>query len=127
MEEEYVKIGKIDINKIGKYKKLIMTEEVIFTQERFSHVMNEHAQDLELYINSLVDIIENPNYILEDHKNINTLMFIKYMEKTNINVIVRLAIEDKKHSKNSIMTFYRLREKNLKKLQQKNKTIYKNE
>ena len=56
-------------------------------------------------------------------------MVIKKVENNNnINVIIRLAIEeDLIHNKNSIMTMYRIREKNLKKLMEKNKVIYKKE
>lgn len=34
---------------------------------------------------------------------------------------------DEKDYKNSVMTFYRIRDKNLEKLKKKNKTIYKKE
>lgn len=62
-------------------------------------------------------IIETPDYILKDYKNENTAMVIKSIEDTNINVIIKLAIgEDEIHSKNSIMTMYRVRNKNLRKL-----------
>ena len=74
----------------------------------------------------LTEIIEKPDYILKDYKNENTAMVIKKVKNTNVNVIVKLAIvEDKIHRKNSIMTMYRIRDKNLKKLMEKNKTIYK--
>lgn len=55
-------------------------------------------------------------------------MVIKHINTTNINIILRLAIaNDNIHTKNSIMTLYRIRDKNLIKLQEKNKTIYKKE
>ena len=55
-------------------------------------------------------------------------MVIKSIDDNNINIIIKLAIgKDKIHSKNSIMTMYRVRNKNLKKLMEKNKTIYKKE
>ena len=68
-------------------------------------------------------------HILEDYKNKYTVMVIKKVENNNnINVIIRLAIgEDLIHNKNSIMTMYRIRKKNFKKLMQKNKVIYKKE
>ncbi len=90
--------------------------------------MEGHKKDFELYANVLNDIIEEPDYILKDYKNENTAMVIKHIDNTNINVILRLAIgNDNIHTKNSIMTLYRIRDKNLKKLQEKNKTIYKRE
>ena len=53
---------------------------------------------------------------------------VKHLDGTNLNVVARLILEcDEKDYKNSVMTFYRLRDKNLKKLQKKNKTLYKSE
>ncbi len=76
----------------------------------------------------LSEVLINPDYILKDYKNINTAMVIKHINTTNINIILRLAIaNDNIHTKNSIMTLYRIRDKNLIKLQEKNKTIYQKE
>lgn len=45
---------------------------------------------------------------------------VKKLENTNLNVIVRVALEtDENDYKNSIMTFYRIRNKNLQKLMEK--------
>lgn len=50
--------------------------------------------------------------------------FIDY----NLNVISKLALDtDKSGLKNSVMTFYRIRERNLKKLITKNTLLYKKE
>lgn len=126
--KEYINIGKIDKSKIGKYAEKIITDEVILTNERLQHILDNHKKDFELYFNIAKEIIEQPDYILEDVKNINTIMFIKHIQDTNINIIVRLAVKnDDKHPKNSIMTFYRIRNSNLRKMINKNKTIYKNE
>ena len=126
--KEYINIGKLDKSKISNYAKKIITDEVVLTNERLKHILDNHKKDFELYFNNAKEIIEQPDYILEDIKNINTVMFIKHIQDTNINIIVRLAVEnDDKHPKNSIMTFYRLRNSNLRKMVNKNKTIYKNE
>lgn len=128
MEEEYINIGKIDKNKFETISNNIATEDVILTIERYHHILERHREDFELYFNRAKEIINNPDYILKDNKNENTAMVIKHIEETNINIIIRLAVEnDKIHSKNSIMTFYRIRDKNLKKLMQRNKCVYKKE
>ena len=50
---------------------------------------------------------------------------VKRLPETNLNVVVRLALEtDEKGLKNSVMTFYRIRNSNLKKLRKKNKILY---
>lgn len=128
MEEDYINIGKIDKNKFKEISSNIITEDVILTQERYIHIITRHKEDYELYFNNVIEIISNPDYILKDSKNEDTAMVIKHIQNTNINVIIRLAIEnDDIHCKNSIMTFYRIRDKNLLKLMKKNKSIYKKE
>ena len=128
MKKGYVKIGKLDKKILEDNFLFIAEEEVIFTFERYKHVERKHKEDLELYQSRLKEIIEKPDYIIQDIKYNNTIMMIKKMEKENINVnvIVRLILEkDIKKRKNSIMTFYRVRNKNLKKLIKRNKIIYK--
>lgn len=128
MEENYINIGKIDIKLFAGISKNIITNEVILTNERYLHIIEGHKEDFSLYANIIPQIIKTPDYILKDYKNKNTAMIIKSIDDTNINIIIKLAIgEDKIHCKNSIMTMYRVRNKNLKKLMEKNKTIYKKE
>lgn len=53
---------------------------------------------------------------------------IKKLPETNLNVVSKLALDtDKNELKNSVMTFYRIRERNLKKLIAKNALLYRNE
>ena len=54
--------------------------------------------------------------------------YVKKLLRKNINVVVRVVLEtDDSKLKNSVMTFYRIREKNLKKLIEKNRLLYKKE
>lgn len=119
-------IGKIDLNKIGKYKNKVATDEVVLTDERKRHILNNHINDYEKIIKNISRVILNPREILEDHKNSNTLLFIGKLEKNNLNVIIKLStINNDKHPKNSVMTAWIIRDSNLKKLRKKNKIIYK--
>lgn len=125
--EEKINIGKLDINRYKRFFNVI-TDEVIITFERIEHILEEHKEDFEKFFNYIQTVIEQPDYILKDCKNENTAMVIKHIEETNINVIIRLAVgNDEKHTKNSIITMYRIRDKNLAKLMKKNKCIYKSE
>lgn len=118
----------MDINKLEKICNEIRTDEVVLTRERLEHIKERHQEDFDLYFQQLQQIIDNPDYILKDAKNDLTAMLIKHIEDTNINVIIRLSIKnDRIHTKNSIMTLYRIRDKNLKKLMKRNETIYKRE
>lgn len=50
---------------------------------------------------------------------------IKGLENMNLNVVVRLVIDgDNDNFKNSIMTFFRLRQRNLEKMKKRNKILY---
>lgn len=129
MKNNYIKVGKINMKIFKNISYNLITDEVILTNERYLHIIEGHKEDFMIYSNMLSQIIIEPNYILEDYKNQYTVVVIKKVENNNnINVIIRLAIEeDLIHNKNSIMTMYRIREKNLKKLMEKNKVIYKKE
>lgn len=119
-------IGKIDLNKVGKYKNIVATDEVILTDERKRHILNNHINDYEKIMKNISRVILNPREILEDYKNNNTLLFIDKLEKNNLNVIIKLStINNDKHPKNSVMTAWIIRDSNLKKLRKKNKIIYK--
>ena len=67
----------------------------------------------------------SPDLIIRDGKHIGTVFAVKKLPDTNLNVVVRLVLEtDEAGFKNSVMTFYRLRERNLKKLLEKNQLLY---
>ena len=66
------------------------------------------------------------NDIIKDIKHEGTVFMIKRLPDTNLNVVVRVVLEtDDSKLKNSVMTFYRIRERNLRKLIEKNGTLYK--
>ncbi|MCI8654979.1 MAG: hypothetical protein HFJ48_03780 [Clostridia bacterium] len=132
IEEEVKKevqyIGKLDKRKLGKYAEIVTTDEVVLTDERKHHIYEGHSQDYETIIANIERIVLNPNEVLEDNKNKDTIMLIDKLEKNNLNVIVKLNTNNsQKHTKNSIMTAWIIRDRNLKKLREKNKTIYKKE
>lgn len=61
-------------------------------------------------------------------KHTGTVFAIKRLPETNLNVVVRLVMEtDREDRKNSVMTFYRIRERNLKKLMEKKRLLYSRE
>lgn len=121
-------IGKLDKEKLGKYKNKIITEDVVLTDERKQHIYNNHPKDYKRIIENIQMAVLNPKEILEDAKNIDTVFFISKLDKNNLNVIVKLnTTNNKTHPQNSIMTAWVIRDSNLKKLRENNKTIYKNE
>ena len=68
--------------------------------------------------------VKDPDYIIKDGKHDGTIFMVKKLEDTNLNVVVRIALEtDDKGIMNSVMTFYRIRERNLIKLIRKNSSL----
>ena len=69
--------------------------------------------------------MEEPDVVIEDIEHEGTIFMVKKLQETNLNVVVRLVLQGEDTSrKNSVMTFYRIREKNLKKLINKNNLLY---
>lgn len=121
-------IGRLDKEKLGKYKDKIITEDVILTDERKLHIYENHNKDYDIILSNLSKVVLNPSEILEDLKNKDTLFFIDKLGKNNLNVVIKLnTTNNKEHPQNSIMTAWIIRNKNLRKLIEKNKSIYKNE
>lgn len=121
-------IGELDINKLGLLKDKLVTYDVVLTNERKQHIFEDHKKDFEIIMANINKAVLTPNEILEDSKNRDTIMMISKLENNNLNVIVKLnTIDSKEHPMNSVMTAWIIRDKNLKKLREKNKTIYKKE
>ena len=126
--QEIKLLGKIDTSRLEKEFEKIQTDEIIVTKERLIHIQQRHPQDYNLFVKYGQDCVQNPEYIIKDEKNMGTVFMVKRLADTNLNVVVRVALEtDKEGLKNSVMTFYRLRESNLRKLIEKNKLLYKKE
>ncbi len=121
-------IGKIDKEKLGKYKHEVITEYVIITNERIEHIKEHHPGNYEEYSKYLKDIIENPDYVLEDNKNKDTILFLKTIkEKTkNIQIVVRLNTNKEEKSKqNSILTFWKIKNSTYRQLIRNKKNLWK--
>lgn len=121
-------IGKLDTKKLGKYSEKIITDEVILTEERRIHIYESHTTDYGIIINNIKKTVLQPNEVIEDLKNKDTLFFIDKLGKNNLNVIIKLnTVNSIKHPQNSIMTAWIIRDSNLEKLRKRNKIIYKRE
>ena len=105
-------IGKLDLNKIEKYKNRAITMDVILTDERLNeHILIYHAKEYEQLKPYIKDIVEKPDLILDDNRNKNTIILLKKIPqiKKNGRVVVKIALaEDIKHPKNSIITLMKL-------------------
>lgn len=119
------RLGNIQTEYLEKEFGHIRTPEIIITDEREKHIRERHPEDYALFKDFGIEAVTNPDVVLRDMKNAGTVFMIRRLERSNLNVVVRVVLEtDNPEYKNSIMTFYRLRERNLEKLIEKNKLLY---
>lgn len=98
-------IGKIDKSKIGLYSEKIKTEMVVLTDERKQHIYQSHPKDYKKIIENIDRIVLNPDEVIQDMKNKDTIFLIGRLERDNLNVIVRLNTNNsKQHPQNSVMS-----------------------
>lgn len=125
---EILFLGNIKLSVLEKEFGKLQTSEIIITSERITHIKERHPTDYELFVTYGQQCVQDPDYIIRDSKNRNTVFMIKKLPDTNLNVVSKLALDmDKNGLKNSVMTFYRIRERNLQKLKNKNAILYRKE
>ncbi len=120
-------VGKLDKNRLGKYKDAIVTDEVILTDERMYHIKEHHPGDYEKYGKYINTIIEDPDYILDDNKNLDTILLMKTIqdEQKNIQIVVRLNTNGSlKEKQNSILTLWKVKTKTYNQMLRNKKIIW---
>ena len=123
---EYIDIGRLNSKLLKELDIDIITEDVIFTFERMNHVKSKRLLLYEEIKDILPKAIYKPDYIYKDWNNRkNTFIFIKNIDKNlKLDIVIKIAVvNDKKHSKNSIITIIKIGEKTFKKIC-RNKTNY---
>ncbi len=123
MEEEYVEIGKIGISSLIKSYD-IKTDKLIITKERIEHINKRHNNDYDLYNKYMKEIIDNPDYILEDIENINTLLYLKTIKELNLQMVIKLQTEENVNKSNTVITFWHMRKRSYKQIIKKNIKIF---
>lgn len=124
--EEYINIGKIDIEKYsGLCESEIITDEVVITFKQIEHINEERYGVFEKYKDNLGEIVLNPDYIIKDTKHKDTGLVVKQYDK-DIIVILKLNTAEKE-KKNSIITIWEVKAKRLQRYLVTHKIIYKSE
>lgn len=109
-----ISLGHINTSLLEKTFGKIPTSEIIVTDERLAHIRERHQIDFKLFEKYAAECVENPDFIIKDNKHPNTIFMIKKLPDTNLNVVSKLALDAHKNGlKNSVMTFYRIRQRNL--------------
>lgn len=125
MEEEYVEIGKINTDILRKHYN-IKTDKLIITKERINHINKRHKNDYDLYGHYMKNIVSNPDYILKDIENIDTVLYLKTIKELNLQMVVKLQTENEANKSNTVITFWHMRKRSYKQIINKNKKIFKN-
>lgn len=126
-EAENIVLSQIDLHNnvqeaIIKEYPFFDKKGIILLKERYNHILDGHSDIGENVIDSIEKVIKSPIFILKDHKNKNSVLFIGQDSKNNINVVVRLSTNSK--YSNSIITAMRVSDKTIKRLIRKNVEIY---
>ncbi len=126
----YTYIGNIDKNIIGTFSKKIITTSVILTYERLNnHILKYHNEEFMQIKPYLKNIIQNPDYVIEDNMHNNTLIFLKHIDEINkkARIVIKLATDsqDKVYNLNSIITIMRQRDRSwMQTINNRGKIIY---
>ncbi len=92
--------------------------------------MKDIHGEYDLYSKYINDILKNPNYVLEDTKNEDTIIMLKQIQDKgkNIQLVIKLSTgKDKKRDKNSILTLWKVRNSTYMQLIRNKKILYKDE
>jgi len=104
-------IAKLNKNILGSYGNKLLTEDVILTDERlYEHILLYHEEEYK-QLRPYLKTINNPDFIIEDNKHFDTLIFLKDIESVGKKgrVVIKLALgQDINHPKNSIITLMKL-------------------
>ncbi len=124
-------ITKLDKKKLGEYEKRVITEDVILTEERlYEHILLFHEDEYKQLRPYIKNIIENPDYIVEDNRHEDTMIYLKQIEDIGKNgrVVIKLALgQDEEHNKNSIITMMKLNKRTWNQtIKNRGKIIWKN-
>lgn len=121
-------IGRLEKEKLGNYKNKIVNLDLILTEERIKHIKEHHPGDYEKYGVYIKEIIKEPDYILEDNKNKDTILFLKQINENskNVQIVIKLNTNKKElERKNSILTLWKIRNSTYNQLVRNRKIIWK--
>ena len=124
-------ITKLDRKKLGEYEEKLITEDVILTDERlYEHILLFHEDEYKQLRPYIKNIIDNPDYIVEDNRHEDTMIYLKQIVDIGKNgrVVIKFALgQDEEHNKNSIITMMKLNKRTWNQtIKNRGKIIWKN-
>lgn len=119
-------IGQIDRNIYKCITEDIVTNEVVITDNQLQHIKERHADAYENVVINLKDVIEEPDYIIED-KHKNTGLVIKAIKTDdNLQIVLKICTsQDQKGYKNSIISSWKISNKRLQNYLRNKRILYK--
>lgn len=121
-------ICKIDLALYSVVASSIVTDEVIITSERIEHIQMRHGGDYEEYGTYFTEILQSPDYILENRRNTAEVLKEILHNGKKCKLILRLQTSsDPKGFKNAIITFLHIRDSEWQRLLRSKKILYKRE
>ena len=115
------RLPKVAEEKVLNYFDFFNNSRIVLRPERLEHILEGHS-DIGDDVEGIVhEVIKQPDMILIDHKNDNSILVLGKSLENSVNVVVRLSNTD---FDNSIITAMRVSDKTLKRLLKKNKKIY---
>ncbi|MDR0884131.1 MAG: hypothetical protein LBN05_05975 [Oscillospiraceae bacterium] len=122
-------VGKIDREKFKAVSKHITTDEVVITDERIAHIEQRHPGAYERFSPYIQEVLESPDYVLEASRP-KTAVLLKdiVVDGQKIKLILRLvAHNDPDGYKNSVLSLWKIDEKEWQRLLRSKKVLYKSE
>lgn len=107
-----------------------MTDEVVITDNQIQHIIERHPEAYNNAIEFINKAIQEPDYIINDDKHINTGLVVKRIssEKEQLLLVLRMCTSrDPKEYKNSIITSWSISEKRLQNYLRNKEILYKKE
>lgn len=103
----------------------LRTRDVVLTYPSAKHIEEGHPEALPFI---RAEVFEEPDIVLRDEKNEGTVLVLKKTERGYLNTILRLTLQtDEPEKRNSIITGYLIREKNVQKLIKAHEVLYSKE
>lgn len=118
----FVIIGKLNKKFLGQF--YIKKFRVVITHERSQHIQNKHNLKLENFKKIMKEVIEHPDYILEDNKHIDTIILLKDINDKKYRLVIKLNVSNEE-AENSIITFMKLNDRSyIQTIQNRGKILY---
>ena len=119
-------VGRIDREKYRCVAEDIEIDEVVITDVQIDHIKNRHPDSYKSVIESIQDILSDPDYIIEANRA-NTAVLLKEVDNGNrkFKLILRLkGKDDPREYKNSVISCWEIGDTTWRKNLKNKKTLY---